>query len=480
MGSEAAPHQLRMFFFPYMAAGHLIPMLDMAKLFACRGVASTIITTPSNTALVTSAIQRANSNSISLLCLPLPPPADTGLPDGWDASASIGRLDFQSVHHAIALLRGPLHHLLAGHQPDCLISDMFLPWTADIAHELGIPRLIFHGMGFFSLCVLHLLERYRPQDNVSSNDEPFIVPDLPHPIEMTRSQLPTPLKTNTDFNRLLERMHEAEAQSYGVVVNSCYEMELHYAEHYTKIIGKKAWCVGPVSLCNGSTTYDKVERASADHHGGCLAWLDSKKPGSVLYVCFGSLTQFTTSQLREIARGLEASGRAFIWVVRADGAEGVEWLSEEFEERSEGRGMIIRGWAPQILILNHEAVGGFLTHCGWNSVLEGVSAGVPMVTWPIFADQSFNEKLVVDVLEIGVRVGARIAGEGEEVVVKSEKIERAVDWVMGSGEEADRRRTRARSLGEVARRAVEDEGSSFKDMSRLIEELMLAPKRVRE
>ncbi|XP_073107337.1 scopoletin glucosyltransferase-like [Elaeis guineensis] len=454
-----------------MAAGHMIPMLDMAKLFAGRGVASTIITTPSNTALVTSTIRRANSNSISLLCLPLPPAAHTGLPDGWDASASIGHLDFQSVHHAVALLRRPIHHLLADHQPDCLISDMFLPWTTDIAHELGIPRLIFHGMGFFSLCVLHHLEHCRPQDNVASDDKPFIVPGLPHPIEMTRSHLPAPLKSNTDFNRLLEEMHEAEAESYGVVVNSCYEMEPQYAEHYTKIIGKKAWCVGPVSLVG--------EKASVDH-GGCLAWLDSKKPRSVLYVCFGSLIQFTAAQLGEIALGLQASGRAFVWVVRAEGAEAVERLSEGFEERSEGRGMIIRGWAPQVLILNHEAVGGFLTHCGWNSVLEGVSAGVPMVTWPIFADQSFNEKLVVDVLEIGVRVGARIAGEGEEMVVKSEKIDRAVDWVMGSGEEADGRRTRARRLGEVARRAVEEGGSSYKDVGRLMEELMLAPERVRE
>lgn len=91
--------------------------------------------------------------------------------------------------------------------------------------------------------------------------------------------------------------------------------------------------------------------------------------------------------------------------------------------------------ALQVPIPNHEAVGGCPTHCGWNSVLEGVGAGVPMVTWPILADQSFNEKLVVDVLGIGVRVGARISGEGEDVVVKSEKVERAVDWVMGSGEE---------------------------------------------
>lgn len=205
--------------------------------------ASSQRTTPSNTALVTS-IECANSNSMSLHCLPLPPP---GLPDGWDASASIGHLDFQNVHRAIALLRRPLHDLLADHQPECLISDMFLPRTADIAHELSIPRLVFHGMCFFSFCVLHHLENYRLKTTfLAMMSHAFIVPGLSHPIEMTPSQLPAPFKFNTNCNKLLKRMHETEANSYGMVVNSYYE--LHNAEHYTKISERKAWCVGPVSL----------------------------------------------------------------------------------------------------------------------------------------------------------------------------------------------------------------------------------------
>ncbi|XVE93402.1 hypothetical protein REPUB_Repub01dG0189000 [Reevesia pubescens] len=106
---------------------------------------------------------------------------------------------------------------------------------------------------------------------------------------------------------------------------------------------------------------------------------------------------------------LEASEQQFIWVVRRqkNNEEEEDWLLEGFEKRMEGKGVIIRGWAPQVLILDHEAVGRFVTHCGWNSTLEGVSAGVPMVTWPVFADQFYNEKLLTQVLKIGVDVGVQ-------------------------------------------------------------------------
>ncbi|XP_042957819.1 UDP-glucose flavonoid 3-O-glucosyltransferase 7-like [Carya illinoinensis] len=111
----------------------------------------------------------------------------------------------------------------------------------------------------------------------------------------------------------------------------------------------------------------------------------------------------------EIAMGLEASGQQFIWVVKKDKneKEDEDWLPMGFEKRMEGKGLIIRGLAPQVLILDHEAVGGFVTHCGWNSTLEGVTAGLPMVTWPLFSEQFVNEKLVTEVLKIGVPVGAQ-------------------------------------------------------------------------
>ena len=147
-----------------------------------------------------------------------------------------------------------------------------------------------------------------------------------------------------------------------------------------------------------------------------------------------------------------------------------EWLPDGFEERMEGRQLIIRGWASQLMILKHEAVGGFVTHCGWNSTLESVCFGVPMVSWPVSAEQFYNEKLVTQVLRIGVEVGAkkwkRLVGD----FVKREAVEKAVRNVM-EGEEAEEMRSRAKRFAEMARRAVEEGGSSVSDLDALFEDL---------
>ncbi|KAF9599006.1 hypothetical protein IFM89_033351 [Coptis chinensis] len=196
----------------------------------------------------------------------------------------------------------------------------------------------------------------------------------------------------------------------------------------------KVWCVGPVSLLNKGVL-DKFERgnnASIDENQ-CLEWLDSRQPNSVIYVCLGSQCRLTSAQFQEIGLGLEASKRSFIWVFKF-GERYVElekWLSEEeFEERTKDRGIIIQGWAPQLLILSHPAIGGFLTHCGWNSTLEGVCAGVPMITYPMFAEQFLNEKLIVQVLGIGVEIGFTDAvpwgGDKVRVSVSKEDVEKTI------------------------------------------------------
>lgn len=127
-----------------------------------------------------------------------------------------------------------------------------------------------------------------------------------------------------------------------------------------------------------------------------------------------------------------------------------------------------------MLILEHQAIGAFVTHCGWNSILEGVSSGVPMITWPVSAEQFYNEKLVTDILRTGVAVGSKqwasFVDVKKEASVKREAIEKAVTLVM-VGDAAEEMRSRARTLGEMAKRAVEESGSSFSDLTALIEEL---------
>ncbi|KAJ6838632.1 scopoletin glucosyltransferase-like [Iris pallida] len=481
MASESLRCGLSMLFFPFMAQGHMLPMLDMAKLFAMRGVKASVLTTPANAHLVQPFLDRANNGSVPepMRLLLVPFPSDTGLPPGCENLSSIPSAEMPTFVDATRRLRQPFDLVLRDLLPDCVVTDMFFPWTYDAAAELGIPRLVFHGMNLFTLCVRDSFRRYRPLESLSQEAESLVVPGLPHRIELLVSQIPHFEKAKGEF---AYQMEESESKSYGVVVNSFYELEPDYARHYREVVGRRAWHIGPVALCNSDTNADKSARGYEDAIGrdDCLKWLDSKSAGSVLYVCFGSMSDFTAAQLRELALGLEACGHPFVWVVRSDG-----WVPEGgFEERVEGRGLVIRGWAPQILILNHVSVGGFVTHCGWNSCLEAVSAGLPLVTWPLFADQVYNEKLIVDVLEIGVPVGVAkkkkkeataTTREGEyDQVVDAAMIKKAVDQVMGGAEDAQERRRRARELGEMARSAVmEKGGSSYKAMSNLLLELSM-------
>ena len=476
MDSENRP--LHIFFFPFMAHGHIIPTVDMAKLFASRGVKATIITTPLNAPFISKAIgnSKTHRNEINIQTIKFPC-VEAGLPEGCENTDSIPSPALvPNFFKGCKLLKEPLEQLLLQQHPHCVVADMFFPWVTDSAAKFGIPRLVFHGISFFSMCAKESIRLYEPHKNVSSDSESFVITNLPGEIKMTRMQLPESFRDNeeTDNSRFFKEVEESEVRSYGVVVNSFYELEKVYADYYRKVLGRKAWHIGPLSLCNR----DKEEKtyrgkdASIDENE-CLKWLDTKNPNSVVYVCFGSMANFPDSQLQDIAIGLEASGQQFIWVVRKSkkGGEGVdEWLPEGFEKRTEGKGLIIRGWAPQVLILEHEAIGAFVTHCGWNSTLEGVTAGVPMVTWPIAAEQFYNEKLVTEVLKVGVPVGvkkwARFVGDS----IEWDAVEKAVRKIM-EGEEAEEMRNKAKALALLARRAVEEGGSSYTDLNALIEEL---------
>lgn len=318
-----------------------------------------------------------------------------------------------------------------------------------------------------------------------SEFDPFVVPGLPDQIEFTWALLPSPFNpgslVSSDMKDNRIKIREGELAAYGVVVNSFEELEPGYVEGHRKMVGDKVWCVGPVSLGN-KKALDMAQRgnkASIDENQ-CLKWLNSWNAGSVVYACLGTLTHLTTPQLAELGLGLEASKMPFIWVIRGgERKEEIEkWLLEDgFEERTKDRGLLIRGWAPQVLILSHRAIGGSLTHCGWNSTLEGVCAGLPMVTWPIFSEQFFNEKLIVQVLGIGVGVGAKVVvhlceEEKFGVLVKREDVKKAVEEVMDEGREGEERRKRARELQGKAKAAMERGGSSYTNLTLLVEDIM--------
>ncbi|XP_050901594.1 scopoletin glucosyltransferase [Lathyrus oleraceus] len=473
---------LHMFFFPFMGHGHMIPSIDMAKLFASKGVKSTIVTTPLNKPTISKAIQhfKNHSNNIHIQTINFPS-VEVGLPEGCENVDLIpSPLHAPAFFKATRLMQEPFEELLLQQQPHVIVADMFFPWATDSAAKFGIPRIVFHGTSLFSLCTSHCLKKHEPYKNVSSDTEQFLIPDLPGNIKMTILQMPS-LVTKDDpvsqgLARLFREIWESDEKSYGVIVNSFYELEGVYAHFYSEVVGIKNWHIGPLSVHNRDDKEEEItsyrgKEAAVDKHE-CLKWLDTKEINSVVYLCFGSTTLFLDSQLREIAIGLEASAKDFIWVVRRKKEEVEEWLPEGFEERMEGKGLIIRGWSPQTLILEHEAIGAFVTHCGWNSILEGVCAGVPMITWPVAAEQFYNEKLVTEVLKIGVPIGVKkwVGLVGDKI--ESDAVEKGVKRAM-EGEEGEEMRNRVKVLAHNAKKAVEEGGSSYLQLNALLEELSL-------
>ncbi|XP_047983406.1 UDP-glycosyltransferase 73D1-like [Salvia hispanica] len=468
--------QLHFVLVPLLAQGHMIPMIDMARLLAEHGVTASLVTTPHNTPRFAKSIQRARAAGLLINLIELPfPSLEVGLPPGCENLDSLPSRDLiRHFYAALHMLQAPLEHFLAHHDPppSCIISDKCLSWTSATAQKFRIPRLVFHGMCCFSLLTSHNLKLHSPHLAVQSEWEPFLIPGLPVRVEIARAHLPGSFVALPDLDDIREQMHQAESDAYGVVVNTFPELEAGCCEGYRNAMNKKVWCIGPVSPCNRDSK-DKFERGNeaSIEEKKCLEWLDSKKEKSVVYACLGSQCRLVGDQLKEIGLGLEASKHPFVWVISRYG-EMEKWV-EGFEERTKGRGLVIKGWAPQLLILSHAAVGGFLTHCGWNSTIEGVCAGVPMLTWPMFAEQFVNEKLIVDVLRIGVRVGVQMPvrwGEEERVgvVVRKGQVKEAVEVLM----EGQDRRRRARDLGVIAMSKMETGGSAQRNIALLIQDIL--------
>ncbi|KAI3756722.1 hypothetical protein L1987_56544 [Smallanthus sonchifolius] len=468
-------------FIPAPGVGHIMSTVEIAKLLVNRdqrlSITVLVIQPPSSSSgpAITSYIEsltKNNINRISFIQLPqdeAPPMRDV---KSFMTSVNDYIKSHQTyVRNAVAdLMSQPGSGRLAG-----FVVDMFCTCMIDVANEFNVPTDVFFTSNAaflgFKLFVQTLSDD-RNQDVVeltNSDTEvsvPGFVKPVPTKVFWTVLQTREGLEFALFFARRLREVH-------AIMVNTFLELETHAIESLSADVSiPKVYPVGPILNLEGSSGNDDVIR-----------WLDGQPPSSVVVLCFGSMGCFDEVQVKEIARGLELSGHRFVWSLRRPPSDETSKVPSDYEdprvvlpegflERTDGIGKVI-GWAPQVALLAHSAVGGFVSHCGWNSLLESLWFGVPVATWPMYAEQQMNAFEMV--VELGLAVGIKLdyvkdlfVPEANTVVVGAEEIESGIKRLMEDNEV----RRKVKEISEKSRAAVGERGSSYAAVGDLIQDFI--------
>ncbi|WCJ41495.1 UDP-Glycosyltransferase superfamily protein [Euphorbia peplus] len=490
---ESPKHHIVML--PFMAHGHLIPFLSLAKkIHQKTNFTITIANTSLNIKYLRSnSVQFSSTDSrIHFYELPFTPAPEYNLPPNTQNSENLP-LDLIGEFFASSTsLETPFHDLLLditakdGKPPLCVISDTFFGWANDVAKSVGSVNLSFSTGGAYGSIGYMSIWLNLPHRKVDTDE--FWVPGFPEECRFERNQLHRFVRDadgNDVWSKFMQKQIGLSLESFGLVCNTVEEVEGLGLDLLRKFVKIPVWGVGP--LLPDAMLRDSSQKAPlgniAQHTGKqpeisaekCLNWLDLQKSSSVLYISFGSQNSITPSQMMELATGLEKSRKPFIWVIRPPvgfdrKAEfRPEWLPDGFEDRinSTNQGMLVRNWAPQLQILSHKSTGAFLTHCGWNSVMESLSQGVPMMGWPLAGEQAYNSKMLAEEMGVSVELA-----RGLESKISWEEVKNVVEMVMDENGKGAEMRKKAVEIGRLIRESVKENGSSSKVLDEIVSMLL--------
>ncbi|XP_074278829.1 putative UDP-glucose flavonoid 3-O-glucosyltransferase 3 [Silene latifolia] len=365
-------------------------------------------------------------------------------------------------------------------KPIGFVFDMLYTTMVDVANELGVPSYVFFTSGAnllnLELYAQSLVDDHGVDVATEFSDPGFtaVVPGFKNPV--TSKVIPSFMQFKSPFSEIHFEQARRFRKVKGILVNTYVELESFAVPALLNSENNKippVYPVGPLVELESKTNVDSV-----------IEWLDRQPESSVVFLCFGSMGIFDEEQVKEIAIGLERSGHRFLWSLRkprppvgtlespSDHGPFLDALPEGFIDRTNDRGQII-GWAPQVAILAHPAIGGFVSHCGWNSTLESLWFGVPMATWPMYAEQQLNAFELVKELELALEIKIDykmnvMTRKGNFLVTASE-IENGVKNLMSMDEKM---RARIKKKSDEGKKALQEGGSSYSSLGCFIEDVL--------
>ncbi|KAF5198149.1 Udp-glycosyltransferase 85a8 [Thalictrum thalictroides] len=480
MGSNTEAKKPHAVCIPFPAQGHINPMIKLAKLLHHKGFHITFVNTEYNHKRL---INSRGPDSVK----GLPDFQFKTIPDGLPPSDANATQDIPSLCDSTSkTCLVPFRELITNlnntanlPSVSCIVSDGSMSFTVKVAQELGIPEALFwtpSACGFMAyLQFPHLVQScvipFKDESYLTDEYLETVVHFADEIKDIRLRDLPSFIRT-TDNNDIMINFFLVEIErtfkASAVILNTFDEFEIEVLNEMKSKL-PPIYTIGPLHLIVNDQVVDNglksIESNLWKDERECLEWLDSKVANSVVYINFGSITVMTPEQMIEFAWGLANSNCNFLWVKRPDlivSGDHSAVLPAEFIAQTKERGLLVR-WCPQEQVLNHPSIGGFLTHSGWNSTIESVSSGVPMLCWPFFAEQQMNCRFACTHWGIGMEIDSN---------VKRDEVENLVRELM-EGEKGQKMKMKAMEWKKKAIEATAPGGSSYVNIDKLINDCLL-------
>ncbi|XP_031262821.1 UDP-glycosyltransferase 83A1-like [Pistacia vera] len=441
---------------PFPAQGHVLPLMELSQCLVNHGIRITFVNTQENHKRVMDALVMKDGmgDQFHLVSIPLV----------QESSENTGQLAEKLVEAILWLMPKKVEELIEqinasdSDKITCVLADPVLNWAMEIAAKKGIRRAVFYCAAATQLVLRSRIQKLIDDGIVDDDGIPKkemfqLSPTMPvmSTAHIGFLWLGTSKMQRLFFENTVKNNPSIQLAEW-VLCNSTHDLEP--AAFNTDPKFKQ---IGPLLARN---RFGDSAGSFWPEDLTCLKWLDQQPAQSVVYIAFGSTTIFDQTQFQELFMGLELSNRPFLWVVRSDIAAKInDAYLKGLQDRFAPRGHIV-SWAPQQKVLAHPSIACFISHCGWNSTMEGISNGVPFLCWPYFADQKHNENYICNVWNVGLGFS-----KDESGIITREEIKSKLEELLDNG----KYKGNALDLKESLMNNIKEGGCSYNNFKHFVE-----------